>query len=107
MEGKVMNFKLAWVDDKNSSVLHSKMFETKEEAIKESQDKKDFMLFSLEKMEDGSYTWNLLPYGTYYSFKVGIGIKNFWLKYQGYIFTALGAYVAYKIVFAPTNNKKQ
>jgi hypothetical protein len=106
MEGKVLNFKLAWVDDSNSSVLHSKMFETKEEAIKESEGKKDFMIFSLEKMDDGSYTWNLLPYGNYNSFKAGIYAKNFWQKYKGYIFTALGAYVAYKIASAPINNRR-
>lgn len=100
MEGKVLNYKLAWVDEGNTSILHSKMFETKEEAIKESEGKKDFMLFSLEKMEDGSYTWNLLPYGNYNSFKVGMWTKNFWGKYKGFVFIGIGAYVAYKIAFS-------
>ena len=106
MEGKVLNFKLAWVDDNNSSVLHSKMFETKEEAIKESEDKKDFMIFSLEKMDSGSYTWNLLPYGNYNAFKAGVYAKNFWQSYKGYIFTAFGAYLAFRIISAPTNNRR-
>ena len=100
MEGKVLNYKLALLDESNNSILHSKMFETKEEAIKESDDKKDFMLFSLGKMEEGSYTWDLLPYGNYNSFKVGIWTKNFWGKYKGFIFIGIGTYIAYKLAFS-------
>ncbi len=33
MDGTVMDFKLAWVDEDNKKVLHSKMFETLEAAI--------------------------------------------------------------------------
>jgi len=89
MEGKVLNYKLAWVDESNNSVLHSKMYETKEEALFESKDKKDFMLFSLQKMEDGSYTWDLLPYGNYENFIIGMSAKNFIGKYKHLIFLGL------------------
>ena len=107
MEGKVLDYKLAWVDEVNSSILYSKMFETKELAIKESESKKDFMVFSLQKMEDGSYTWDLLPYGNYNSFKVGIWTKNFWGKYKGYAFIGIGAYIAYKLAFPSTKIGQQ
>lgn len=99
MEGKVLNYKLAWVDESNSSILHSKMFETKEEAIKESETKKDFMLFSLKEMDGTNYSWDLLPYGNFNSFKTGMWTKTAWEKYQGYIFVLIGAYVAYLIAF--------
>lgn len=98
MEGKVLKYKLAWVDESNTSVLHSKMYETKEEALLDSQSKKDFMLFSLDKMDDGSYTWDLLPYGNYNSFIAGMSAKSFLVKWKYPILLGIGLIMIYKII---------
>lgn len=98
MEGVVLNYKLAWVDEKDNSILHSKMFETLEESILESKGKKEFMLFSLKKMEDGSYTWDLLPYGNYNSFVAGMSIKKFFNENKAIILSALGIVILIKLI---------
>lgn len=98
MDGKVLKYKLAWVDETNNSVLHSKMFETKEEALLESKNKKDFMLFSLDKMDDGSYSWDLLPYGNYNSFVIGMAAKSFLTKWKYPIMLGVGFIFIYKLI---------
>jgi hypothetical protein len=76
MEGTVEDYKLAWVDEANKDILHSKMFTTLEEAVSESMKHKDYFIFKLKSMEDGQYSWDLLPYGISGYYKLGLHLKE-------------------------------
>lgn len=83
MEGKVLPYKLAWVDETNSNFLNSIMFEKDDEAKKYAKDEKlsTYLLFKLETNNDGNYSWELLPEGSYYSYMFGIKAKNIVSKF--------------------------
>jgi len=64
--------KLTWVDKESNEVLHSQMFPNIEEALKNTSDKKDWMVFQLKKYNkdnNDEYTWVLLPHGKFKTYK--------------------------------------
>jgi len=83
MEGKVLPYKLAWADEANSDFLNSIMFEKSDEALNYAKEKKlkTYLLFKLKTNDNGNYSWELLPEGSYYSYKLGVEAKNFTNKY--------------------------
>ena len=89
-----MDFKLAWVDEDNKKVLHSKMFETLEAAIGESANHKDFFIFSLNQMDSGEYSWDLLPYGMSTWYQIGLTAK----EYLPLIVIGVGALIALSLL---------
>jgi len=76
MDGTVLDYKLAWVDESDKKILHSKMFETLEAAINESVNHKDFFIFNLTSNENGAYSWVLLPYGMSTWYQAGLTLRD-------------------------------
>lgn len=61
-KGKI---KVVWIED-NPEKIYSKMFNSEAEAKKFSAEKKDFVVFALEKQTNmEEFSWKLLPYGRY------------------------------------------
>lgn len=63
--------KVAWVDSDTPDIMESKMFDSVEDALKYSKDKK-FLIFELEDAHDNYYKWSLLPYGMYDKYKMAL-----------------------------------
>lgn len=63
-KGKVGEYKLAWIE---GNTAHSTMHNTLPEALKAAKTgayKANWMIFKLESMHDGHYTWTILPHGS-------------------------------------------
>lgn len=57
--------KVVWIED-DPEKIYSKMFEGKKEAEEFTKEKKDYLVFSLEKQSNmEKFAWKLLPYGRY------------------------------------------
>ena len=73
------SIKLSWVDKDNNEVLHSQIFPNIEEALKNTSDKKDWMVFQLKKYNkdnNDEYTWILLPHGKFKTYKKAMFIAD-------------------------------
>jgi hypothetical protein len=70
--------KLTWINPNDYTILDSKMFKPDEleKALKEAEEKKDWMLFQLESTKNDSYSWKLLPYGTADSFVRNMKLRD-------------------------------
>jgi hypothetical protein len=70
--------KLTWINPNDYTILDSKMFKPDEleKALKEADEKKDWMLFQLETTKNDSYSWKLLPYGTADSFVRSMKLRD-------------------------------
>lgn len=101
MDNIVLDYKLAWVDSQNNAILHSKMFETLEQAIAESINHQNFFVFKLISKQDGDYNWDVLPYGNYTLLQIGLTSKDFFEKYWKWMFLGLGTFIAFKMAFSP------
>jgi hypothetical protein len=82
--------KLTWIDPKNYGILCSKMFETLDEALKNTEDKKDWLVFRLVESDGDSYKWELLPYGESKSYLSSMKVSDFLEKYGLYVLLGLG-----------------
>ena len=96
-----MDYKLAWVDEDNKKVLHSKMFETLEAAINESANHKDFFIFKLNTMDNGEYSWDLLPYGMSTWYQIGLSAK----EYLPIIIIGIGSLIALSLLIRSSGQK--
>lgn len=103
MEGTVMDYKLAWVDESNKKILHSKMFATFEEAINESVRYKDYFLFKLNTMDSGEYSWDLLPYGMSSWYIFGLNIKD----HLPLILIVTGSILALSVLIRSSSHKNK
>lgn len=71
--------KLTWVDADDKNILHSQMFPNIDEALKNTSDKKNWMVFELKKINkenNDEYIWILKPYGKYKTYKKGMFISD-------------------------------
>lgn len=68
--------KLTWIDSNDRKILHSKMFKTIDDALKETQDKKNWLIFKLKNVNGDNYTWGLLPYGASRKYQLGMAISD-------------------------------
>lgn len=70
--------KLTWINPNDYTILDSKMFKPDEleKALKEAEERKDWMLFQLESTKNDSYSWKLLPYGTADSFVRNMKLRD-------------------------------
>ena len=93
--------KLTWINPKDYSILESKMFSGVdiEQALKEAEGKKNFMLFILSDVEKDNYKWKLLPYGKYKEFVVGMKMRDSLLfKAFSVAILSFAVYGIYKII---------
>jgi hypothetical protein len=88
--------KLTWIDPKNFAILSSKMYETLDEALKNTQGKKDWLIFRLVESDGNSYKWELLPYGDSKSYLNSMKAFDFVEKNGLYILLGLGVILLIK-----------
>lgn len=68
--------KLTWINPTDYTVLDSSMYKSVDEALANSKDKKNFMLFELTERAGDTYKWKLLPYGSYKEFVRGMKLRD-------------------------------
>jgi hypothetical protein len=68
--------KLTWVDSKDKKILHSKMYKSIDEALKDVESKKNWLIFKLKNVDGDNYTWDLLPYGASRKYQLGMAISD-------------------------------
>ena len=68
--------KVAWTTIGKYNELNSQMFDSLDEALGFTKGMKDFMVMRLVQNEGDSYKWEVLPYGDYPSYKVGMIISD-------------------------------
>lgn len=61
--------KLTWTDTHDNNIIRSEMFDSLEEALKNTYDKKRWLVFKLTNSGGDKYEWELLPYGYGTSYK--------------------------------------
>jgi hypothetical protein len=88
--------KLTWIEPDNVSIMFSQMFETLDEALKNTQGKKDWLIFTLKEAEGNSYKWELLPYGESKNYINSMKVNNFVEEYGIYVLIGLGALILLK-----------
>lgn len=87
--------KLAWIDEsKSDSILHSQTYNSLAEALKNvTKDKKTWFIFKLVSGNKNESTWELLPHGSYQTYRRGVHVTtNFLVKTSVIILSTLGAY---------------
>ena len=95
--------KLVWIPQDNYKEMNSIMFSSIPEAIShvQSSGKTDYMLMRLLDSDNKSYSWEVLPYGTWKGYNYGMKIfKN---KIVMLSIAALTFYGAYKLFYALQN----
>jgi len=75
---EIGTLKLTWIEPTDFTILKSQMYGSDElnKALRDAESKPDWMLFQLQKTENDSYTWKLLPYGTAKTFERSMRIRN-------------------------------
>lgn len=74
--GAVGQIKVAYTKQGDKK-LYSKMFDALPDAIKYSVGKQNALIFNLQQdWGGGNYSWEVLPYGDYRAYKIGLFIKN-------------------------------
>jgi hypothetical protein len=91
--------KLTWIDSNNNRVLHSNMFNSIEDALKETTGKKNWLIFKLKEVKNNNYSWDLLPYGAYKSYQFGMSfIDNKILLFTSFALVGFGIYSIIKMI---------
>ena len=96
MPDGVKQFKLTWVDPLNASYTYSKMFDSQVDAVYYIQtldSKYDYMMFQFVQHTNDGYTWELLPFGSYKSYKYGMIISEYFL---GIVIALILTYLIFK-----------
>lgn len=94
----VGTIKLTWIDDLNNSILHSKMYKSVDEALKNTQSKKNWLIFNLKSVDGDNYTWDLLPYGTSKKYQLGMSfVDNKILMLSSLTLVGLGVFYVFKL----------
>lgn len=92
--------KLTWVDKNDNKILYSKMFNDVEEALKNTYEKKNWLIFKLRHSSNDGYDWELLPYGRSKSYKRSIYFSDKpLLKLFIFGLAATGAYFIGKAIY--------
>ena len=92
--------KLTWVDKNDNKILHSQMYDNIEEALKNTYEKKNWLIFKLRQSSGDGYDWDLLPYGQSKSYTRGMYVSDRPLL-QLFLFglAATGAYFIGKAIY--------
>lgn len=80
MQVNIDKYKLTWVDPLNADQMYSKFFSSLVDMTYYIQtlDKKfNYMVFEYVSYVDGTFTWKLLPFGSYQSYKRGMLINEY------------------------------
>lgn len=92
--------KLTWVDKNDNKILHSQMFDSVEEALKNSYEKRHWLIFKLKQSASDTYNWELLPYGYNKSYTRSLFISEKpLLKLFLFGLAATGAYFIGKAIY--------
>lgn len=92
--------KLTWVDKNDKNILHSQMFDNVEEALKNTYEKRNWLIFKLIQSAGDGYQWELLPYGQSKSYKRSIFMsENPLIKLLIFGLAATGAYFIGKAIY--------
>jgi hypothetical protein len=76
--------KVVWVDIKEPQKIYSQMFNNQESAKKFAEQKKYYLVFSLENRKGmKEFTWNILPFGEYKIYQ--LFVSNY-LRFKEIIF---------------------
>lgn len=91
--------KLTWIDSNDRKILHSKMFNNIEDALKETQDKKNWLIFKLKSVNGDNYSWDLLPYGTSKKYQLAMAISdNQIIMLTSLTLIGIGVFYIYKLL---------
>ena len=91
--------KLTWVDSKDKKILHSKMYKSIDEALKDVESKKNWLIFKLKSVDGDNYTWDLLPYGASKSYQYGMSfVDNKILMLSSLTLMGLGVFCIFKLL---------
>lgn len=91
--------KLTWINPQDFTILNSSMYNDVDSALKNTSDKKDWMIFKLDKVNNDNYSWKLMPYGKYKSFINGMRFRNSGLyEISILLISALSIYGLYKLI---------
>lgn len=92
--------KLTWVDKNDYKILHSQMFDSVEEALKNTYEKRNWLIFKLVQSSGDGYNWELLPYGNSKSYRRGMFISDKPLvKFIIFGLAVTGAYFIGKAIY--------
>jgi hypothetical protein len=100
---KTGTIKLTWIDPSDYTLLSSAMYETVDDALKASGNKKNWLIFRLKSVEGDNYTWELLPYGV--SGKYVMGMKVYDNPVLKMTFIGLAGVGAYFIIKSLLRNR--
>lgn len=101
---KVGTIKLTWIDPSNYRLLSSNMYSSVEDALKNTEGKKNWLIFRLKSVNGDNYTWELLPYGVSDKYVRGMQINDKpVLKYAGYALMGFGAYMLIRYAYNRMN----
>jgi hypothetical protein len=99
--------KLTWIKPDDYTILHSKMFDSLDEALKnvpEDIKKEDFMVMQLIKTDGTAYDWKLLPYGQHDKFIRGMSfVDNKFLYYGTMALVVIGLIYIVKLIATKYN----
>lgn len=91
--------KLTWIEPSDYSLLSSAMYESVEDALKNTGGKKNWLIFRLKSVEGDNYTWELLPYGVSGKYIAGMKVyDNPILKFGGIALAGLGVFFIVKTI---------
>ena len=80
MPSCVEQYKLTWLDPLDPNYIYSKFFASQVDMVYYIQDldaKYDYMAWEFNAYGVHGYTWELMPYGSYKSYKYGMIISEY------------------------------
>tara|TARA_R100000655_G_scaffold61579_1_gene100008 strand:+ start:2549 stop:2860 length:312 start_codon:yes stop_codon:yes gene_type:complete len=80
MPSCVEKYKLTWLDPLDANYIYSKFFASQVDMVYHIQDldpKYDYMAWEFNYYDQRGYVWELMPYGSYKSYKYGMIISEY------------------------------
>ena len=101
---KIGTIKLTWIDPNDYRVLSSAMYSTVEQALTNTEGKKNWLIFKMRSVSGDNYSWELLPYGVSDKYVMGMKVNDTpILKYGGYALMIMGAYYVGSLLIQKIN----
>ena len=92
--------KLSWVDDNDRRILHHQMYDNIEEALKNTYEKKNWLIFKLKQSAGDGYDWELMPYGRSKTYTRSLFLSdNPIIKFLIFGLSVTGAYFIGKAIY--------
>jgi hypothetical protein len=90
------SIKLTWIDPTNYNILNSEIFQTIDEALKNTKGKNDWLVFRLAESDGNKYKWELLPFGESKNYINSMKTFDFVEKYGLYVLIGFGVLILMK-----------